>query len=147
MSDFKKQEVINQNDDELFDQLYENALKGFNNAYVPFSHFKVGASLLLDDGTIVYGCNVENSSYGLCNCAERTTLFKTYSMGYRQENIKAFLVIGDTKRPVSPCGACRQVMSELMKLDTIVYLTNLDRLTVKVTVQDLLPYNFSGEDL
>lgn len=147
MNAFKEIFIMNTGDDATFDILFEKALLGYNNAYVPYSNFKVGASMLLDDGKIYYGCNVENSSYGLCNCAERTTLFKAYSEGIRKENIKAFLVIGNTNRPISPCGACRQVMTELLTLDTPVYLTNLEKKTYKVTVKDLLPYNFNGEDL
>ena len=147
MNNFNKTVIMKKGSDNIFDILYVNALKGYNNAYVPYSNFKVGASMLLDDGRVYYGCNIENSSYGLCNCAERTTLFKAYSEGIRKENIKAFLVIGNTDRPISPCGACRQVMTELLDLNIPVYLTNLNMSTIKVTVKDLLPYNFNGEDL
>lgn len=133
--------------DKEFELLYDYALKGFNNAYVPYSKFKVGASLLLDDGNIIYGCNVENSSYGLSNCAERTTLFKAISEGYKKENFKALLIIADCVNPVSPCGACRQVMSELMDPNTKVYLTNLKKDLKVLTVKELLPYSFSGDFL
>lgn len=134
-------------DDKEFDLLYENALTGFNNAYVPYSNFKVGASLLTKDGKVYYGCNVENASYGLTNCAERTCLFKAYSEGVKKEDIVSFLIIGDTNRPISPCGACRQVMSELLNSKTKVYLTNLKKDVKVFTVEELIPYVFTDGDL
>jgi cytidine deaminase len=128
-------------------KLLDAATKAREFAYVPYSKFAVGAALLLDNGEIITGCNIENASYGLCNCGERTALFKAYSMGYRKENIKALAVSAGTDGPVSPCGACRQVMCELLKLDTPVYLTNLKGDVMETTVNDLLPYSFSGSDL
>lgn len=132
---------------DLFNKLYSEALKAYNNAYTPYSHFNVGAAILLDDGNIVAGANVENASYGLTNCAERTTLFYLYSLGYKKENIKAMLIIANSTRPISPCGACRQVMMELMPKDCKVYLTNLKKDIKEVMVKDLLPYSFESEDL
>ena len=132
---------------DLFNKLYSEALKAYNNAYTPYSHFNVGAAILLDDGNIVAGANVENASYGLTNCAERTTLFYLYSLGYKKENIKAMLIIANSTRPISPCGACRQVMMELMPKDCKVYLTNLKKDVKEVMVKDLLPYSFESEDL
>ena len=79
-------------------------------SYSPYSHFGVGAALLCEDGTICEGCNVENASYGLTNCAERTAIFKAVSEGYTK--FKALAVVADTEGPCSPCGACRQVISE-----------------------------------
>ena len=127
--------------------LYDNALKGYKNAYAPYSKFQVGASVLLTDGKILYGANVENASYGLSNCAERSTLFQAYSLGYRKNDIKAFMIIGKTKDVISPCGACRQVMSELMDVDTPVYLANLDGKVVKYLNKELLPYTFTEDNL
>lgn len=132
---------------EVFEELYQKALEGFNNAFVPYSNFRVGASVLLKDGNIINGCNVENASYGLCNCAERTALFKVYSEGYRKDDIIAMLVIGATSDPISPCGACRQVMSELIKGDVPVYLTNLKKDLKVMTVDELLPYSFTEDNL
>lgn len=132
---------------DLFNKLYSEALKAYNNAYTPYSHFNVGAAILLDDGNIVAGANVENASYGLTNCAERTTLFYLYSLGYKKENIKAMLIIANSTRPISPCGACRQVMMELMPKDCKVFLTNLKKDIKEVMVKDLLPYSFESEDL
>ena len=139
-----KDKVLNQKE---FEILYSAALKGFSNAYVPYSKFKVGASLLTNKGIVYYGCNVENSSYGLTNCAERTALFKAVSEGVKKNDIVSFLIIGDTERPISPCGACRQVMNELLNNETIVYLTNLKKDVKVLTDNDLLPYAFTDEDL
>ena len=128
-------------------KLLEAATNARENAYVPYSHFKVGAALLLKDGRIITGCNVENASYGLCNCAERTALFKAYSDGITKDDIVAMSISGDTDGPISPCGACRQVMSELLYKDTKVYLTNLKGDVKEMTVEELLPYSFIGSDL
>ena len=127
--------------------LMEAAVKAMENAYVPYSHFQVGAALLLKDGQVILGCNIENASYGLCNCAERTALFKAYSEGITKDDIVAMSIAGATDGPISPCGACRQVMSELLHKNTPVYLTNLKGDVLKTTVEELLPYSFSGSDL
>ncbi len=108
-------------------KLFDETLKTRDNAYVPYSKFKVGAGLLMDDGTIITGCNIENASYGLTNCGERTALFAAYAKGYRKENIKEMIVLGDTKGPLSPCGACRQVMSELLPKDCLITLANVPK--------------------
>jgi cytidine deaminase len=123
-------------------KLMQEAVNAMNNAYVPYSKFKVGAALLLKNGEIIKGCNIENASYGLCNCAERTALFKVYSEGYKKDDIVMMSVSGDTKNPISPCGACRQVMNELLHKDTPVILTNNKKDVYKTTVKDLLPYSF-----
>ena len=130
-----------------YTELYNEALKAMKNAYVPYSKFHVGAAVLLSDGKIINGFNIENSSYGLCNCAERNALFRCYMEGYKKEDIKTLLVIAQTDRPVSPCGACRQVMSELMEIDTLVVLANELGEYTETTVEKLLPYSFNGDDL
>ena len=128
-------------------RLYEAAVAARKNSYSPYSNFKVGASLLLDDNTIVSGTNVENSSYGLACCAERNALFTAVGMGYKKENIKALLVVANTDGPCSPCGACRQVISELMDKDADVILTNRKNDIKMFTVKELLPFSFSKDDL
>ena len=128
-------------------KLLDAATLARENAYVPYSHFKVGAALLLKNGEIITGCNIENASYGLCNCAERTALFKAYSEGIKKSDIVAMNICADTDGPVSPCGACRQVMAELLNHNTVVYLTNLKGDVKEMTVDELLPYSFSGSDL
>lgn len=127
--------------------LVEAAIDAMKNAYVPYSNFRVGAAVLLKNGQIIQGCNVENASYGLCNCAERTALFATYALGYRKEDIVAMSIAGATEKPISPCGACRQVIAELVKPDTPIYLTNLNGDVKETTTLELLPYSFSGSDL
>ena len=127
--------------------LVNAAIKGREKAFTPYSNFKVGAAVLLENGAIIDGCNIENASYGLCNCAERTALFKAYSMGYKKEDIKVLAVVADTDRPTSPCGACRQVMSELMRQETPIYMANLKGDVMILIVKELLPYSFSESDL
>lgn len=129
------------------EKLIEEAKKARENAYVPYSHFKVGAAILLKNGKYITGCNVENASYGLCNCAERTAMFKMISEGYTKDDVEAMCVIGDTPTPISPCGACRQVMSELLPIKTVVYLANLKGDVKPMTVAELLPYDFNGDVL
>ena len=128
-------------------KLMEAAVKAMENAYVPYSKFQVGAALLLKNGEIITGCNVENASYGLCNCAERTALFRAYALGYRKNDIIAMSIAGATDGPISPCGACRQVMAELLNSKTPVYLTNVKFDVKETSVEELLPYSFSGSDL
>jgi cytidine deaminase len=127
------------------EQLIEEAKKAREKAYVPYSKFGVGAALLTTDGKLYHGCNIENAAYSMCNCAERTALFKAYSEGDRQ--FKMMAVVADTERPCSPCGACRQVISELCPKDMKVILTNLKGEIQEITVEDLLPGAFSPEDL
>lgn len=129
------------------DKLIDNAIKARQFAYTPYSKFKVGAAILLKNGEYILGCNVENASYGLCNCAERTALFKMISEGYNKNDVVCMCIVGQTNRPISPCGACRQVMSELLEPNTPVILTNLKRDIKEIRVIDLLPYSFSEEDL
>lgn len=114
-------------------------------AYVPYSKFQVGAALLTTDGKVYHGCNVENAAYSMTNCAERTAFFSAYAQGDRQFEMLA--VVADTDGPVSPCGACRQVISELCSKDMKVILTNLKGDIQEITVAELLPGAFSPEDL
>ena len=86
-------------------KLMDYAIKARENAYSPYSHFAVGAALLCEDGTLYEGCNIENASYGLTNCAERTAIFKAVSEGHIK--FKALAVVADTEGPCAPCGACQ----------------------------------------
>ncbi|WP_282154784.1 cytidine deaminase [Cytobacillus gottheilii] len=126
-------------------QLIEEAKVAREKAYVPYSKFKVGAALLTDEGTVIHGCNIENAAYSMTNCAERTALFKAYSDGITK--FKAIAVVADTGGPVAPCGACRQVISELCSKDTKIILTNLNGAIKELSVEELLPGAFSPEDL
>lgn len=128
---------------QIIDKLYKLALEVRENAYVPYSNFKVGAALLTDDDEIYLGANVENASYGLSICAERNAIFKANADGKRK--YKALMVVADTEKPVSPCGACRQVMTEFG--DYKVYLANLKGEIKETSTFELLPYNFNKEDM
>jgi cytidine deaminase len=116
-------------------------------AYAPYSKFKVGAALECKDGRVFRGCNVENASYGLCNCAERTALFSAIASGYRPGDFAALAVIGQTDGPIAPCGACRQVILELGGNALPVVLTNLDGDVFETTAAAQLPNAFGGRDL
>ncbi len=123
-------------------KLYEEAKSAMQNAYVPYSKFKVGAAILLKDGNVIRGCNVENAAYGLTNCAERTAMFAMYAQGYTKNDVEEMIVIADTKGPISPCGSCRQVMTELIPEEANIYLTNCNGDTKKMTLDELMPYGF-----
>lgn len=123
------------------------AKDNIKNAYVPYSHFRVSAVLQLKDGKTISGVNVENASFGLSNCAERSALFSAYSQGYRKEDIESLLVYTDKEHFVSPCGACRQVMRELMEEDAKVIFANSKDEIKELANKDLLPYGFTKEDL
>ncbi|CAM3756625.1 cytidine deaminase [Mesobacillus zeae] len=125
--------------------LVEKAIEAQSKAYVPYSNFQVGAAVLTESGNVYLGCNVENASYGLTNCAERTAIFKAVSEGDRE--IKAIAVVGRTDGPVSPCGACRQVIAEFSTDETKIYLANNDGAIQKTTIAEILPGYFSSKDL
>jgi len=109
-------------------------------AYAPYSCFKVGAAAVGNSSKVYTGCNVENASYPLSMCAERIALFKAISEGERE--IKALYIIGPENEPISPCGACRQVIFELARNSTI-YLSNCDMTKViETNSKELLPYGF-----
>ncbi|WKA52538.1 cytidine deaminase [Planococcus liqunii] len=127
------------------EQLMTESKTARERAYVPYSKFKVGAALLTADGKVYHGCNIENAGYSMTNCAERTAMFKAVSEGER--NFTALAVVADTKGPVSPCGACRQVIAEFCAPNMPVYLTNLNGDVQETTVSELLPGAFSTEDL
>ncbi|MDF2854395.1 MAG: cytidine deaminase [Neobacillus sp.] len=127
------------------EKLIEEAKKAREKAYIPYSKFGVGAALLTTDGKVYHGCNIENAAYSMCNCGERTALFSAYAQGDR--DFQAMVVVADTERPCSPCGACRQVISELCPKDMKLVLTNLKGDILELTVEELLPGAFSPEDL
>jgi cytidine deaminase len=125
-----------------FADLLAVARQAREQAYAPYSNFLVGAALLTRDGRHFGGCNVENASYGLCNCAERTALFSAIAAGCQPGDFLALAVIADTDNPVSPCGACRQVMAELCDDAMPVLLANLRGDTQETSVAALLPGSF-----
>ncbi|WP_395406003.1 cytidine deaminase [Pseudoduganella sp. UC29_106] len=129
------------------EQLIEEAKAARLKAYTPYSNFKVGAALLTRDGKVFHGCNVENASYGLCNCAERTAFFSAVAHGYKPGDFDKLVVVGETDKPIAPCGACRQVTLEMGGNDLPVVLTNLKGDIRETTAAELLPEAFGGWDL
>ncbi len=123
----------------------EQAKLACSRAYAPYSKFKVGAAILMKDGTYVLGANIENASIGISNCAERSALFSLYSQGYKKEDIVSMTIIADDRQPVSPCGACRQVMHELLPKGTRITLANMKGETKETNPDELLPYAFELE--
>ncbi|MDE6102974.1 MAG: cytidine deaminase [Oscillospiraceae bacterium] len=122
----------------LYKELFEHAVKAAEHSYSPYSQFKVGAALLCSDGSIYTGCNIENSSFSLTNCAERTAFFKAISDGKKE--FEAIAIAGghvNMNEPCYPCGACRQVMAEFCHNDFKIVL--FDKI---LTLSDILPYGF-----
>ena len=122
------------------DTLADRAKAARRNAYAPYSHFKVGAAVQTAGGRVFDGCNVENASYGLCICAERTAIAKAISEG--EKRIVAMAVATRGRTPGPPCGMCRQVLSEFADPSTPVLLVAESGPTRKVTLGDLLPLPF-----
>lgn len=130
----KEQEIQN---------LIDHAIVAREKTYSPYSHFGVGAALLCEDGGIYEGCNIENASYGLTNCAERTAIFKAVSEGCTK--FRALAVVADTEGPCSPCGACRQVISEF-EIPYII-MANLKGEYTVVELDELLPFRFGAHSM
>ena len=122
------------------DDLFQKALIAAQSAYAPYSKFRVGAALLSDDGTVFLGCNVENRSFGLTICAERTAITKAVSEGHFSFKALA-IATPDSKEPVGPCGACRQVISEFMPAEALVRFGGSTPVRVDTTIGALLPYD------
>lgn len=128
-----------------FKELILAAKEARENAYVPYSSFKVGAAVLTDDGEIYKGCNIENASYGATNCAERTAIFKAVSEGHRI--IKAIAVIGSDENLTYPCGICRQVIAEFASEDIKIIIAKDENEFIIRSMEDILPGAFSKKDL
>ena len=124
-------------------KLIDRAIVAREKTYSPYSHFGVGAALVCEDGSIYEGCNIENASFGLTNCAERTAIFKAVSEGHTK--FKALAVVADTEGPCAPCGACRQVMAEF-KIPLIIMGNLMGNIKI-VTIEELLPFSFSECDV
>ncbi|WP_087971497.1 cytidine deaminase [Oceanobacillus rekensis] len=127
------------------DQLIEEAINIMDNAYAPYSKFKVGAALLTKSGKVYTGCNIENAAYPVSCCAERVAIFKAISEG--ETKFQELAVAADSSRPVPPCGSCRQVMSEFFSKTMYIHLTNLNKETKSFTMEELLPFSFDIDDL
>ena len=129
------------------DDLIKEAIKAMDYSYSPYSNFKVGAALLTKKGVVYHGANIENASYGLCSCGERNAIFNAYCHGVNKKDIEALAIVAKGERPVSPCGACRQVISELCPKGTKIYLANTEGKVLEKTIEDLLPYSFEANDM
>ena len=121
--------------------LVKKAFEAQKRSYAPYSNFNVGAALLGTNGKIYEGCNIENAAFTPTNCGERTAFFKAVSEGAR--DFQELIIYGQTEKPISPCGACRQVMAEFFEPDLPVTLVSKDKSTVVMTVKELLPYSFT----
>ncbi|GHT56547.1 cytidine deaminase [Spirochaetia bacterium] len=126
--------------DTQMDALFEEAQRAAAFAYAPYSHFRVGAALLAEDGTVFSGCNVENRSFGLTLCAERNALVQAVAHGKRSFTALA-ISTPDSAEPVGPCGACRQVLSEFMRPDAPVRFAGSGPDHIDTTMGELLPYD------
>ena len=128
------------------EELCAKAVAMLDMAYVPYSHFPVGAALECDDGTVYTGCNIENAGYTPTNCAERTAVFKAVSEGHLK--FTRIAIAARTDRFTAPCGVCRQVLAEFNpELTMEVILVNQNGKTLELTLKDLLPYSFDGSYL
>lgn len=121
-------------------ELLDTAKKAMEHAYAPYSDFKVGAALLCTDGTVYTGCNIENASYGVCNCAERTAVFKAVSEGRR--DFSAIAIVSSAGGETFPCGVCRQVLAEFAP-DIRVVLQKKDKSAVSYKFEEIMPHIFS----
>jgi cytidine deaminase len=121
-------------------RLFRAARKVAKNAYAPFSKFRVGAAILTTKGEVFVGCNVENSSYGMTNCAERTAIFSAVAKSGPGLEIQAVAVVSDPGTACSPCGACRQVIYEFGPLAVIFYQG--EKGPKQSLITDLLPEGF-----
>jgi len=129
------------------EELIEIAKEARKLSYSPYSHFAVGAAVLCKDGSVFVGANVENSSYPLCMCAERNAIYNAMMNGKNTDDFVSFALVADTEDPCSPCGACRQVLSELYPPDMPIYMANLKGDIKETNTQELLPFAFTGDDL
>ena len=131
----------------MYKNLVETAIQARELSYSPYSKFKVGAALLCKDGKVFQGANIENSSYPLCMCAERNALYHALMNGYTKNDFVALAIVADTPEVCTPCGACRQVISELFHKDGVIVLANLKGAYQETNIEELLPFAFSGDDL
>lgn len=132
------------------EKLIQLALEARKMAYVPYSHYTVGAALLTEDGEIYCGCNIESASYGATNCAERTAFFKAISEGKR--NFSAIAIAGgmegeEPKEYAYPCGICRQVIKEFVKDDFRIIVARSLTDYKEYTLSELLPFGFGGDSI
>lgn len=129
---------------ERYKELVNRAKSAMSLAYVPYSKFQVGAAILMNDGSIYTGCNIENASYGATNCAERTAIFKAVSEGHKE--IQAIAIVSSSKEFTYPCGICRQVIAEFMSEGDFIFENSQGELKV-IPFKEIFPYSFTQKDL
>lgn len=134
--------IIEENKDIL-----DRAFKAMENAYAPYSNYLVGSCVKTKDNNYFVGVNIENASYGLTNCAERSALFATYSNGYTRDDIEKMALVTQGNTLGTPCGACRQVMTELLNVDTPIVIANKMGQAMITNINELMPLSFSSIDL
>ncbi len=127
--------------------LIKKAKEAQNFSFSPYSKFPVGAILEMKDGNLIKGANIENASYPLSCCAERVALFSARMKGYKKEDIVSLTIVANCDNYCFPCGACRQVISELMPKEAKIYCVNKNGEYLKLSIDDLLPHAFSDGDL
>ncbi len=123
-------------------KLVDVANQALNDTYTPYSHFSVGAALLGENGEIFKGVNIENVSFGLTNCAERTAIFTAIAAG--QRHFHGLVISGRTDEPIAPCGACRQVMVEFFDPDMPIWLINDQGKEIETNIAELMPGSFNS---
>lgn len=128
-------------------ELIDIAIEARARSYSPYSNFAVGAAILCQDGSVYIGANIENASYPLCMCGERNAIYNAMMDGKTSEDFLALAVVADTEGPCSPCGACRQVISELLPPNADIIMANLHDDVRVVKAEELLPFAFDGKDL
>lgn len=128
-------------EDSGFALLAQKAREAMENAYCPYSNYRVGAALLTAKGKIYTGCNIENGSYGASNCAERTAVFKAVSEGEREFTALAIFA-EEGSAPPFPCGICRQVLSEFCRPDMAIIVFDGEKSVYNTSLEELLPYAF-----
>lgn len=126
--------------------ILDKAFAVMDNAYVPYSNYKVGACVKTTDGKYFIGANVENAAYSPTMCGERNAIFQAYANGYRKDDIESIAIVTSGKRIGTPCGVCRQVLVELINQDTPIILSNGEE-TRETNIANLLPDSFNEEDL
>lgn len=127
-------------------QLYEAACNVRKNAHAPYSNALIGAAILMSDGQIFTGCNVENASFGGTVCAERVAVFKAISEGSKK-NIKEVMVVSDAKKPWPPCGFCRQIIAEFSDKTTLIHTANLSKKMKTFRFSEIFPESFNPSHL
>lgn len=128
-------------------ELIEYAKEASKLSYSPYSKYAVGAVVTTKDGKYFYGANIENAAYPSGICAERCALFHTYMHGYKKDDLNQLIIIADSDSLPYPCGACRQVISELFPLDGKIYVANFKGEYLETNIKELLPFIFDSSNL